>query len=93
VLHGRDPVHESRAPASLLRATLDRDIMGDIGWHRRGIIVNHRVGTSFKGHERNGAKVESKLSHKSGIWWSAYNVQYRQSCSGEYLLAMQLMVQ
>jgi len=49
VLHGRDPVHESRAPASLLRATLDRDIMGDIGWHRRGIIVNHRVGTPFKG--------------------------------------------
>jgi hypothetical protein len=93
VLRGRDPVHESRAPASLLRALLDRDIMGDIGWHRRGIVVNHRVGTSFKGHERNGAKVESKLSHKSGIWWSAYNVQYRQCCSGEYLLAMQLMVQ
>ncbi len=44
-------------PPPLLRATLDRDIMGDIGWHGRGTIVYHRVGTSFKGHERNGAKV------------------------------------
>jgi hypothetical protein len=47
---------ESRSPPQILRATLDRGIMGDICWHQRSFIVHHCVDTSFTGHERNGAK-------------------------------------